>query len=547
VPLAGASVTVYETGTANLATIYSDNGITPLANPFTGEDDGSFSFYAADGRYDVLVHKSPYRPVKITDILLEDPSTSISTSFSSHLSTYTHTDISANKSAIASLGIVESTDVSALLSADVSVVSRLSIVDSSDLSVAASADTSIVSRLIAVDSSLSNTDSNNLSVVVSADISVVTRLSIVDSSDMSSAISAADSAALVGGGGTDSEARSMATSVATQESADASTLLSADTSVIARLSAVDSANMSAAISLQHDAVTVSAPISLSGQALSLVNDAAAAITEIDTGALANSDTVIPTSKAVTTAIAGVSGGTLEGLEGYKNLVMAYASATTVTVTADKVQLANSDNEVIVLDSLSETLDITDAGVNGLDTGAEANSTWYHAWAIAKADGTLDGLFSASATAPTLPAGYSYKCYLGAVYNNSSGNFVGFYQYNNIVSIPSIIIVSGGTASSYTEVDISAVVPSTSNKIYGTATLADLGTADIMYLFVAPNNDGLGSAIVGGSFVEGWQYALFFNLIQTGNKVHTHARLFYYNSHDGAGTPYAYISIAGWEY
>lgn len=36
----------------------------------------------------------------------------------------------------------------------------------------------------------------------------------------------------------------------------------------------------------------------------LVNDAAATITEIDTGALANIDTVIPTSKAVTTAISG---------------------------------------------------------------------------------------------------------------------------------------------------------------------------------------------------------------------------------------------------
>jgi hypothetical protein len=37
--------------------------------------------------------------------------------------------------------------------------------------------------------------------------------------------------------------------------------------------------------------------------VSLVNDAAAAVTEIDTGALANVDTVVPTSKAVTTAIA----------------------------------------------------------------------------------------------------------------------------------------------------------------------------------------------------------------------------------------------------
>jgi hypothetical protein len=85
-PLASASITVYETGTANLATIYSDNGITPLANPFTGEDDGSFSFYAADGRYDVLVHKSPYRPVKITDILLEDPSSSKLLSIASSIS-----------------------------------------------------------------------------------------------------------------------------------------------------------------------------------------------------------------------------------------------------------------------------------------------------------------------------------------------------------------------------------------------------------------------------------------------------------------------------
>ena len=68
------------------------------------------------------------------------------------------------------------------------------------------------------------------------------------------------------------------------------------------------ADVADAISKKHSAVTVSAPISLSGQALSLVNDAAAAITEIDTGALANSDTVIPTSKAVTTAIAGVGSG-----------------------------------------------------------------------------------------------------------------------------------------------------------------------------------------------------------------------------------------------
>ena len=55
----------------------------------------------------------------------------------------------------------------------------------------------------------------------------------------------------------------------------------------------------------HDAVTVSAPIALSTQALSLVNNAGApaAVTAFDIGALANSDTVVPTSKAITTALA----------------------------------------------------------------------------------------------------------------------------------------------------------------------------------------------------------------------------------------------------
>jgi hypothetical protein len=67
-------------------------------------------------------------------------------------------------------------------------------------------------------------------------------------------------------------------------------------------------NVDSAVSLKHAAVTVSAPLSVTGQALSLINDAAATITEIDTGALANSDTKVPTSKAVTTALASAGGG-----------------------------------------------------------------------------------------------------------------------------------------------------------------------------------------------------------------------------------------------
>lgn len=47
------TITVFVAGTSSLATIYSDYSSTPLANPFTANTDGYWSFVAGDGRYDV--------------------------------------------------------------------------------------------------------------------------------------------------------------------------------------------------------------------------------------------------------------------------------------------------------------------------------------------------------------------------------------------------------------------------------------------------------------------------------------------------------------
>lgn len=71
-PVSGASVTVYLAGTQTLATIYSNNGVTTQANPLTTDSSGAFSFYAADGRYDIVVMKNNTSKI-ISDVLLEDP------------------------------------------------------------------------------------------------------------------------------------------------------------------------------------------------------------------------------------------------------------------------------------------------------------------------------------------------------------------------------------------------------------------------------------------------------------------------------------------
>lgn len=71
-PVANASVQVNTHG-GGAATIYSDNGVTLATNPLTTDMNGAFSFYAADGRYDLVISGANITTANINDILLVDP------------------------------------------------------------------------------------------------------------------------------------------------------------------------------------------------------------------------------------------------------------------------------------------------------------------------------------------------------------------------------------------------------------------------------------------------------------------------------------------
>lgn len=62
------------------------------------------------------------------------------------------------------------------------------------------------------------------------------------------------------------------------------------------------------------------------------------------------------------------------------------------------------------------MDITRAGLGGLDTGTEAIDTWYHIWVISNGS-IVSGLLSASPDAPEMPQNQTYKAYVGAIYIN----------------------------------------------------------------------------------------------------------------------------------
>lgn len=80
-PNGTASVRVKTAGTDTDATLYSDDGVTPKANPFSASAVGLVSFYAANGRYDVTVTPSAAdlaavpaaAAYTLADVLLDDP------------------------------------------------------------------------------------------------------------------------------------------------------------------------------------------------------------------------------------------------------------------------------------------------------------------------------------------------------------------------------------------------------------------------------------------------------------------------------------------
>lgn len=68
----GASVSVYDSN-GNLATLYSDDGVTLENNPLTTNADGEYGFYAANGTYSIVITATGYAGQTLPGVILFDP------------------------------------------------------------------------------------------------------------------------------------------------------------------------------------------------------------------------------------------------------------------------------------------------------------------------------------------------------------------------------------------------------------------------------------------------------------------------------------------
>jgi hypothetical protein len=193
-----------------------------------------------------------------------------------------------------------------------------------------------------------------------------------------------------------------------------------------------------------------------------------------------------------------------------------------------------------LGSVSLTVDITASGENGLDTGSEEASKWYHIWTYVNTSKALKGILSLSSTAPTLPEGCTRKLYLGAVYNNASSNFVSFNQFNNYVGIPFTAALAGGTQTSITSVNLFAIVPVTA-KLADAISMAYMGTTQAIATIYSDSAGTVKAmqpdiyASTGGTVM----------VRQVGIILLLTAQTIYYKCYASSGS--AYIHIRGWYY
>lgn len=109
------------------------------------------------------------------------------------------------------------------------------------------------------------------------------------------------------------------------------------------------------------------------------------------------------------------------------------------------------------------INLAATGINALDTGALAASSWYYVFAVADSSNKLPSgaIASLSATAPLLPFGYdSIRC-IGAILSDASSHVLKFYQTGNYFQWDApitVTVTASGTSSSYSAMDLSTGVP-----------------------------------------------------------------------------------------
>ena len=161
-----------------------------------------------------------------------------------------------------------------------------------------------------------------------------------------------------------------------------------------------------------------------------------------------------------------------------NLKSNIQSTTSINISADYVQLNDSNGATVVLSSVSFTADMSSTGLNGIDTGSVSSNTWYYTYFISNAQASSGALVSAQSSAPTLPAGYTYKA-LATTFRTGTSQLPQRTAGRRVFVSPNGYIVSSAitqATSTWTAYSIANFVPPITTKMGLEAALINSHTS-----------------------------------------------------------------------
>lgn len=198
---------------------------------------------------------------------------------------------------------------------------------------------------------------------------------------------------------------------------------------------------------------------------------------------------------------GVSQTAAANESGLADIFALRPTTTTITVKCPMMVVANAGGDKIQINGLDATLDISTTGANGIDiAGGATAATWYYLYAIAKEDGTLGVVASASPSGPnlTLSVDYVYFGLASIFYVKSDGTIRPYIQQGRVFSQDDTLWVANWvTPATLTvvpgDVALSTLVPNNFVKTVSGRIGGGSGeTASRRYLVAATSSETLGS-------------------------------------------------------
>lgn len=172
-----------------------------------------------------------------------------------------------------------------------------------------------------------------------------------------------------------------------------------------------------------------------------------------------------------------------GIKYANGLALTKTAAKTLTMAAGAARNSSNSND-IVLDAVV-TINGAALGANGVDLAVLAASSMYAVYVIGDSTkyNATAGLLSLSVTQPNLPAGYDMYRRLGWILTDGSSNILQFWQYGegqtrSYYYDVGISELSGGSATSFTAIDLATSVPPIATEVLLDVTFTPDGATEI---------------------------------------------------------------------